>query len=57
MWMKTKLQKSGALVPLTPITLDTLDQYGRSSIRLYKISEGKYYMDFSVVESSDKIEV
>jgi len=45
-WIKGKLQKSGALVPLTPITHDTLGQYGSSSIRFYKISEGKYFMEF-----------
>lgn len=47
MWIKNKLQKSGALKPLTPFTIDVLETYGRSSIRFYKISEGKYFMDFS----------
>lgn len=46
MWLKNKLQESGALQPLTPVTMDTLDQYGRSVIRFYKISDGNYFMDF-----------
>lgn len=48
MWIKNKLQNSGALIPLTPVSLDTLEAYGRTNIRFYKIDEGKYYMDFSV---------
>lgn len=52
MWLKSKLQKSGALVPLTPITLDTLEAYGRTKIRFYKLSEGRYYIDFSVSDPS-----
>ncbi|MFA6518892.1 MAG: restriction endonuclease PLD domain-containing protein [Candidatus Shapirobacteria bacterium] len=45
-WIKNKLQKSGALLPLMPVTQDTLDAYGRSSINFYKIRDGKYYMEF-----------
>ena len=45
-WLKGKLQNKGALIPLTPITPDTLDQYGNSSVKFYKIGEGKYYMSF-----------
>jgi len=46
MWIKKKLQDSGALIPLTPVTQDTLDLYGRENIRFYKIEEGKYYVTF-----------
>lgn len=48
MWIKNRLQKSGALIPLTPISTDTLEVYGRSSIRFFKINEKAYYVDFSV---------
>ncbi len=46
MWLKNKLQESGALVPLTPVTIDTLDQYGKTIIRFYKISDGNYFIEF-----------
>ncbi len=45
-WMKGKLQRSGALVPLTPVTQDTLDAYGSSSIRFHKLKDGEYYLAF-----------
>jgi hypothetical protein len=45
-WIKGKLQKSHALLPLTPVTQDTLDAYGSNSINFYKISDDKYYMEF-----------
>ena len=45
-WIKGKLQKSSALLPLTPVTQDTLDLYGRNTINFYKISDEKYYMEF-----------
>lgn len=45
-WIKGKLQRSGALKPLTPVTQDTLDLYGNDTIRFYKIEDGKYYMEF-----------
>lgn len=45
-WIKGKLQKSGALIPLTPVTQDTLDKYGNDTIRFYKIKSGEYYMEF-----------
>lgn len=45
-WVKNKLQKNNILIPLTPVTQDTLDSYGRNSILFYKISDGKYYMEF-----------
>jgi len=45
-WIKGKLQKSGALKPFEHVTADTLKAYDRDYIRLYKISEGKYVMEF-----------
>lgn len=45
-WIKGKLQKNGALLPLTPVTQDTLDAYSRDSIKFYKISDDKYFMEF-----------
>ncbi len=46
MWIKKKLQDSGSLIPLTPVTQDTLDQYGRDSIRFYHMTGDKYYLEF-----------
>lgn len=46
MWLKGKLQKSGALLPLTFVTEDTLDIYGNDTLRLYPLGENKYYMEF-----------
>ncbi|MBI5220821.1 MAG: NgoFVII family restriction endonuclease [Candidatus Liptonbacteria bacterium] len=40
-WLKGKLQKSGALVPLTPATAETLEKYGNDTIRFYKVREGE----------------
>lgn len=48
MWIKTRLQAKGALKEFTPVTEETLDAYGRDSIRFYKISEKEYYLDFGV---------
>lgn len=45
-WIKGKLQKANSLLPLTPVTLDTLDKYGNDAIRFYKIEDGKYRMEF-----------
>ncbi|MFC1790195.1 restriction endonuclease PLD domain-containing protein [Patescibacteria group bacterium] len=45
-WIKRKLQDSEALIPLTPVTRDTLDKYGKDTIKFYKIEDGKYYMEF-----------
>lgn len=46
MWLKGKLQKSGALLPLTLVTEDTLDIYGNDILKLYPIGNNKYYMTF-----------
>ena len=45
-WIKKKLQDSGALKPLTPVTLETLDSFGTKFLRLYRLSEDVYYMEF-----------
>lgn len=45
-WLKGKLENSGALSRLEPVTLDTLIEYGKSDLVFYKIEEGKYYMEF-----------
>ena len=45
-WIKLKLQKRGALKPLTAVTSDTFELYGNDNLRHYKISNGVYYMEF-----------
>ena len=45
-WLKGKLQRMGALGMYHPVTLDTLEEYGNDKLSLYKIEEGKYYMEF-----------
>lgn len=45
-WIKGKLQRADALIPLTPVTVDTLEKYGKLSLRFYKIAEGQYYLEF-----------
>ncbi len=46
MWLKGKLQKSGALLPLAPVTNDTLIEYGNNKLTFTKFAEGKYYLTF-----------
>jgi HKD family nuclease len=46
MWLKGKLQKSGSLIPLTPVTPDTLIDYGNDKLIFAKIEDGKYYISF-----------
>ena len=45
-WLKGKLQKSGALQILTPVTNDVLIEYGNNKLTFSKIADGKYYMEF-----------
>lgn len=45
-WLKGKLERSGALKKYEPVTLDTLEEYGNNKLTFYKISEGKFYMSF-----------
>ena len=45
-WIKGKLEKSGVLKQFEPVTSQTLQAYGRDYIRLYKISNSEYYLEF-----------
>lgn len=45
-WIKGKLQKANVLIPLTPVTHDTLDLYGKDCLRFYKMVDTKYYLEF-----------
>lgn len=45
-WLKGKLERSGALKKYEPVTLDTLEEYGNNKLRFFKIEEGKYYLSF-----------
>ena len=45
-WLKGKLQERGALVQYQPVTPETFEIYGKSSMRLYKINQDTYYTDF-----------
>lgn len=45
-WIKGKLQRSGALMPLSPVTSDTLKRYGKDSLHLYRLSNNQYYLEF-----------
>lgn len=46
MWLKGKLERSGALKKYDPVTIDTLREYGNSQLKLYKISDTEYFMSF-----------
>jgi len=45
-WIKRKLQNAGALQPLVPVTSETLEKFGTDFIRLYKLSDRAYFMEF-----------
>ena len=45
-WIKLKLQKEGALEPLTLVTSETFERFGQENLRLYKISKDVYFMEF-----------
>ncbi|MEZ2321902.1 MAG: AAA family ATPase [Microcoleus sp.] len=47
-WIKGKLEQSGALKQFEPVTSETLQKYGRDYIRLYKLSDYDYYLEFDV---------
>ncbi|XZN94103.1 MAG: AAA family ATPase [Microcoleus sp.] len=47
-WIKGKLEQSGALKQFEPVTSETLQKYGRDYIRLYKLSDYNYYLEFDV---------
>lgn len=46
MWIKGKLQRANALIPLTPIDEDVLAKFGSDTIRFYKINNTEYFMEF-----------
>ncbi len=46
MWLKGKMQKKNALVPLTPVTSETLVSYGKNKIKFCKIRDGEYFLSF-----------
>ena len=48
-WLKGRLENAGALSVGTPVTADTLRQYGRNSFTFTKTTtEGLWYLDFGV---------
>jgi hypothetical protein len=47
-WIKGKLEKSGVLKLLEPVTSQTLQAYGRDYIRLYQLSNSEYYLEFDL---------
>ena len=46
MWIKGKLEKSGALDKYEPVTEETLNEYGNNEVRFYRIKDNEYYMTF-----------
>ncbi|MEG5033810.1 AAA family ATPase [Microcoleus sp. AT3-D2] len=47
-WIKGKLEKSGVLKQFEPVTIQTIKAYGRDYIRLYKLSNSEYYLEFDL---------
>ena len=45
-WLKRKLQKKAVLELFQPITSQTLEEYGKDYIRIYKLSDSDYYLEF-----------
>ncbi len=45
-WLKGKLERSGALIKYKPVTLDTLEEYGNTKITFYKMNDNKYFLKF-----------
>ena len=46
LWIKGKLEKSGALNKYEPVTLDTLREYGNDHLTFFKIDDKNYYIKF-----------
>jgi len=44
-WLKGKLERSGALKKYEPVTLETLIEYGSDKLTFFKMEEGKFYME------------
>lgn len=45
-WLKGKLERSGALIKYRPVTLDTLEEYGNTKLTFYKMNENNYFLKF-----------
>jgi len=45
-WLKGKLERSGALTKYEPVTKETLEEYGNNQISIYKMEDGKYFITF-----------
>ncbi len=45
-WIKGKLEQSGSLNTFELVTSDTLKKYGRDFIRMFKIKDNEYFMEF-----------
>lgn len=45
-WIKGKLQQKGVLELFEPVTSQTLEGYGKNYIRMYKLSNSDYYLEF-----------
>lgn len=45
-WIKGKLQNKGSLKLFEPVTSQTLNDYGKDYIRIYKLSNNEYYLEF-----------
>jgi hypothetical protein len=45
-WLKGKMERSGALKKFEPVSLDTLAEYGRNNLTFYKMDDGKFYLEF-----------
>ena len=46
LWLKGKLEKSGALKKYDPVTIDTLREYGNEKLTFFKIDDKNYYIKF-----------
>ncbi|MCI4670806.1 MAG: NgoFVII family restriction endonuclease [Bacteroidia bacterium] len=45
-WLKGKLERAGVLQKYQPVTIGLLEEYGRDKLTLYKLEEGKFFMEF-----------
>ena len=46
LWIKGRLEQSGALKKYDPVTLDTLQEYGNDKLIFYKFGNNNYYLYF-----------
>ncbi|MDO8444212.1 MAG: NgoFVII family restriction endonuclease [bacterium] len=47
-WMKGRMENAGSLKPGSKVTDKTLEKYGRSTLTLTKMNDGKWFIDFGV---------